>query len=286
MRKLLIPALAVVAALALAGLAYAANLYTVDGSTKPGGKGTPAKPLAVSLNFSYGVRDENPANRGTPVEKYFIGAEGLVTYPEAFPTCSGASDGANNEDPAKVKRACKKARVGGGIIKAYAGAPSIPTQKLNCVLDLNLYNLKPGRYNTNAGPVNITKKHGGLAIRIDAVQASIPDLGDQYKGKCAAAQHEAILAPYAPVKIKGLPADELQFTVPQSLLHVGGVLDTAVQDVTSEIARKTAKKKIKGVQRTIGFYSSVGCKGGKRSIQVTFISETGQRTPKTKDGKC
>jgi hypothetical protein len=286
MRKLLIPALAVVIALAVASVAYAVNLYTVDGSTKPGGKGSPAKPLAVSLNFEYSVRDENPANRGTPVEKYFIGAEGLVTYPELFPTCSGGGDGANNEDLSVVKRTCKKARVGGGIIKAYAGSPSDPTQKLNCVLELNLYNLKPGTYNTNAGRVKIPKKHGGLAIRIDGRQAAIPDLSDKYKGQCASAQNEAILAPYAPVRIKGLPADELQFTVPQSLLHVGGVLDTAVQDVTSAIAKRTAKKRIKGVQRTVGFYSSVGCKGGKRSIQVTFISEAGQRTPKSKDGPC
>ena len=64
------------------------------------------------------------------------------------------------------------------------------------------------------------------------------------------------------------------------------MLDTAVQLVESSIKKKTAKKKIKGKKRKIGFYSSVGCKGGKRSIQVTFISETGQRTPKTKDGKC
>jgi hypothetical protein len=286
MRKLFIPALAVVVALAVAGIAYAANLYTVNGSTKPGGKGTPAKPLPVALNFGYTVRDENPANRGTPVEKYFIGAEGLVTYPEAFPTCSGGGDGANNEDLTVVKKACKKARVGGGIIKAYAGSPADPTQKLNCVLELNLYNLKPGTYNTVDGKVKIPKKHGGLAIRIDAKAPAPPSLDDQYKGQCAAPQNEAILAPYAPTTIKGVPADELRFTVPQTLLHVGGVLDTAVQEVQSQIAKRTAKKKIGGVNRTVGFYSSVGCKGGKRSIQVTFISETGQRTPKTKDGRC
>ena len=285
MRKLSIAALAALAVLAVAGVAYAANIYTVDGSTKPGGKGTPKKPLPVSLNFSYTVRDENPDFRGTPVEKYFIGAEGLVTYPEAFPSCSGGSDGANNEDLAAVKRTCKKARVGGGIIKAYAGPPTDQTQKLNCVLELNLYNVKPGRYQTNDGPVKIPKKHGGLAIRIDGVAPAPPSLDDRYKGQCAAPQGEAILAPYAATKIKGLPADELRFTVPPSLLHVGP-LDTAVQEVTSAIKKRVASKRIGGKKRKVGFYSSVGCKGGKRSIQVTFISEAGQRTPKSKDGKC
>lgn len=50
-----------------------------------------------------------------------------------------------------MKRTCRPARVGGGVIKAYAGAASDQTQKLNCVLELNLHNLRPGRYNTPSG---------------------------------------------------------------------------------------------------------------------------------------
>ena len=45
MRKLLIPVLAALAAIAVAGIAYAANVYTVDGDTSPHGKGSAAKPL-------------------------------------------------------------------------------------------------------------------------------------------------------------------------------------------------------------------------------------------------
>lgn len=283
MRKLLTAVVAAIAVLAVAGIAYATNVYTVDGGTKPRGKGKPTNPLPVSLNFDYSVADENPANRGTPVEKYFIGAEGLVTYPEEFPACSGGSDGANNQDLATVKRVCKKARVGGGIIKAYAGPSQDQTVKLNCVLELNLYNIKPGNYGVRG---KVSKKQGALGIRIDAVQASIPNLDDSNKGKCATAQNEAIIAPYAKVRIKGKPADELRFTVPQSLLHPSG-LDTVVQFVESKVLRKTATKRIDGKNQEVGFYSSVGCKGGKRSIQVTFISESGQRTPKSKSlGKC
>ena len=40
MRKLLIAALAAVIAIAVAGVAFAANVYTVDGDTKPRAKGT------------------------------------------------------------------------------------------------------------------------------------------------------------------------------------------------------------------------------------------------------
>jgi hypothetical protein len=45
-------------------------------------------------------------------------------------------------------------------------------------------------------------------------------------------------------------------------------------------------KRIKGKNRRIGFYSAVGCKGRQRSIQVTFISEEGQRTPVTRNKRC
>jgi hypothetical protein len=291
MRRFLIAAAAAVTVLAVAAVAYAANVYTVDGSTSPRGKGSASKPLPVSLNFDYTVRDENPDFRGTPVEKYFIGAEGLVTYPEEFPTCSGGTDGANATALATVQRVCKKARVGGGVIMAYAGAPGVQTDKLPCVLKLNLYNLEPGKYSPSPND-DISRKNGGLAIRIDAEQTAPGDIDfhPRDKGKCVTAQNEAILAPYKTVKIKGVTSDELQFTVPQSLLHPGG-LDTVVQNVDSAVRKRTAMKRVKGKNRKVGFYSAVGCKGNRRSIQVTFISEDkpgspAVRTPLTKNKPC
>jgi hypothetical protein len=286
MRKFLIAAVAAVSVLAVAAVAYAANVYTVDGSTSPRGKGTASKPLPVSLNFDYTVKDENPDFRGTPVEKYFIGAEGLVTYPEEFPTCSGGRDGANADTLATVQRVCKKARVGGGVIMAYAGAAEDPAQKLPCVLKLNLYNLEPGKY-TNSPNDDISRKNGGLAIRIDGEQTAPEniDFHPRDKGKCVTAQNEAILAPYKTVKIKGVKSDELQFTVPPTLLHPVG-LDAVVQNVDSAVKKRTAMKRIKGKNRKVGFYSAVGCKGNQRTIQVTFIDESGDPTPKTKNKPC
>ena len=282
MRKLLIPALAAVVAIAVAGIAWAANVYTVDGNTKPHGKGSAAKPLPVSLSFSYTVADSNAANRGIPVNKYFIGAEGLITTPKAFPTCSGGESAANNPDQAAAAKACKKARVGGGVIKALVGARNDPTNSANCVLNLNLYNLKPGNY----GEFGKVGKSGGLAIRIDADTPAPPSLDDKYKGQCLAAQHAAILATYHRVKIKGVTSDELRFTVPPELLHPAQGLDVTVRDVSSAIAKRVATVKVHGKKQKVGFYSAVGCKGPKRSIQVTFVSETGQKTPVTKDKKC
>jgi hypothetical protein len=61
-----------------------------------------------------------------------------------------------------------------------------------------------------------------------------------------------------------------------------------VRDVVSTIKRGVSKKrvKIKGKRRKVGFYSAIGCKGRKRSIQVTFVSETGQKSPVRRDKKC
>jgi hypothetical protein len=283
-RRFLIPALAASMAIAMAGVAYAANVYTVDGGTKPSAKGSAAKPVPVSLDFDFTVADENAANRGIPLKEYRIGAEGLVTYPGSFPSCSGGTSGANAQDPAVAAKACKKARVGGGLIKALVGARNNPTSSANCVLSLNLYNLKPGNYG-DAGKVG---KTGGLAIRLDGDPPPPPSTDDQYKGQCLAAQHAAIIAPYKTVTIKGVKSSELRFTVPPELLHPAQGLDVTVRDVTSSIKKVVSKKAItiKGQKRKVGFYSAIGCKGAKRSIQVTFVSETGQRSPVSKDVKC
>jgi hypothetical protein len=269
-------------ALAVAGIAWAANVYTVEGHSAPAGKGTKAKPIPKALDFDFTVADEVAANRGIPLKSYFIAAEGLVTYPEVFPNCSGGSSGANAPDLAAAQRACKKARVGGGIIKALVGSRNTPTESANCVLNLNLYNLKPGNY----GEFGRVGKNGGLAIRIDGDPPPPPSLDNSQKGKCLAAQHQSILATYHPVKIQGQPSDELRFTVPPELLHPAQGLDVTVRQVFSEIAKKTAKKKINGKRRTVGFYSAVGCKGRQRSVQVTFVSETGQRTPVSDSERC
>jgi hypothetical protein len=282
MRKLVIPALAAVVALAVAGIAWAANVYTVDGHSTPAGKGTPGKPLPKALSFDYTVADENPANRGIPVKSYFIGAEGLVTYPEAFPSCSGGSSGANAPTLEAAQRACRKARVGGGVIKALVGSRNTPTESANCVLNLNLYNLKPGNY----GEFGRVGRNGGLAIRIDGDPPPPPSIDDQYKGQCLAAQHASILATYHAVKIKGVTSDELRFTVPPELLHPTQGLDVTVRQVASNVLKKTAFKRIKGKRRKVGFYSAIGCKGRQRSVQVTFVSETGQRTPISDSERC
>jgi hypothetical protein len=287
MRKFLMAAIAAALVLAVGGTAFAANEYGVDGSSRPIVKGSKKKPVPVSLNFEYSVRDEIDANRGTPVKEYRIGAEGLVTYPEAFPACRGDARGVNKQVFDGASQACpKNTKVGGGTIYAYVGASNNQSQQLACVLKLTLWNVKPGNWGVYG---RIGRKEGGLAIRIDSVANTPPTLDKKYEGRCLNNQNRAILAPYKRVKIGGVASDELQFTVPDVLLYPARdengnpVIDSVVRDVVSKIRKRTARKRIGRKRRKIGFYSAIGCKGRTRLIQVTFVDDEGNPTPASND---
>jgi hypothetical protein len=270
MRKILIAALTAIAALALSGVALAANVYTVNGSTKPSGKGSTTKPLPAQLKFDFQVESDDPAApRGTPIEKYAIGAEGLVTYPKVAKTCTFSEANAST-----VSSKCKKAKVGSGLVQNLVGPASAPLAVIYCNLKLGLYNI------SGAG------KNGGLAIRLDGDPKQPPlSNPDDKTINCPTPIHGAIKASWVKTKIGGLPASDLRFTVPADLLHPSG-LDTTVRNTVATILKKTGKVKIKGKQRTVGLYSSVGCKGGKRTYQATYTDEQGDVSKATKQTKC
>lgn len=270
MRKLSIAALTAIAALALAGIALAANVYTVDGSTKPSGKGSKSKPKPVQVNFDFQVESDDPSVRGTPIETYAIGSEGLVSYPKTRPTCTFAQ--ANRDGTIDPK--CKKANVGSGLVQNVVGPAASPSVKIFCNLKLGLYNI------SGAG------KNGGMAIRLDG-DPKEPPLSDPNDKtiNCPTPIHGAIKAKFVKTKIGGLPASDLRFTVPAELLHPSG-LDTTVRNTVNKVLKKTGTVKIKGKKRKVGFYSVIGCKGGKRTIQATFVDEQGETFKATKQKKC
>jgi hypothetical protein len=140
---------------------------------------------------------------------------------------------------------------------------------LTCNITLSLYNI------SGAG------SKGGMAIRLD-VDPPAPPAGSRTLG-CLTPVHQAIKAKFVTTKIGGLPASELRFTVPDELLHPAG-LDNVVQNNESKIKKWIAKKKVKGDK--VGYYSAIGCKGGKRTIRSTFTSEDGVKKTATKDVKC
>jgi hypothetical protein len=259
-----------VATLSLAGVALAANVYTVDGSAKPHGKGSKKKPRPIGLKFDFQVESSDATVRGTPIARFAIGSEGLVTYPGLFPSCTFSQ--ANRDGSISPK--CRRARLGGGLVQNLVGPAASPTVKIFCNLKLGLYNIRG------------VGRHGGMAIRLDG-DPKAPPLSnpDDRTINCPTPIHGAIKARFKRVRIAGRPADELRFSVPPELLHPSG-LDTTVRNTVSKIARKVRKKRIHGKRRKVGYYSSVGCKGRKRTIRATFTDELGRKFTATRARRC
>jgi hypothetical protein len=270
MRKRLIAALTGVAVLALGGVALAENVYTVTtASTTPAGKGSTSKPLPVKLGFGYTVGDTEGL-RPTVIKQYRIAPEGLVTYPKLFPACKYSQ--ADVAGTSTLPAACNKAKVGSGLVFNNAGAATNRSEKLVCNLKLTLINI------SDAG------KNGGMAIRLDGDQPAPPP-GSREPG-CALPVHTAIKAPFTPVKLEGLKTSELRFTVPTELSEPLPGVNNAVIEATSTVNKKTAKTKIKGKTRTVGFYSEIGCKGKDRTVRVEFVDEQGRKFTANKATKC
>jgi hypothetical protein len=267
MRKRLIAALTSVALLALGGVAFAENVYNVTtGSTTPAGKGTTSKPLPVKFNFGYTVGDSEGL-RPLPIEQYRIAPEGLVSYAKLFPACKFSQ-----ASGPQLASACNKAKIGSGIVLNNAGATTDRTQKLVCNLKLGLYNI------SDAG------KNGGLAIRLDG-DPPPPPPGSKTPG-CTIGIHTAIKAPFFNVKLEGVKTSELRFTVPIQLQEPAPGVQNAVIDTSSTVSKKTAKTKIKGQTRTVGYYSEVGCKGKNRTVRVQFVDQQGRKFTANKTAKC
>ncbi len=139
--------------------------------------------------------------------------------------------------------------VGSGTIQNKAGASNdITKTDIPCNLKLKVYN-------------------GGLGKAAIFIFGNPPE--------CAISISQALPAKYV-AKPGGGTA--LQFDVAPGLLHPIPGVDNAVVHVDSTIKKIVKKGK--------GYYSSVGCKSGKRPITVTFTPETGAPSTKSISGRC
>ena len=256
MRKLLLAVtLGVVAAIAVAGMASAVNTYVITiGKATPDKPGSVAKPSPAKVDFGYSVGDSEGL-RPSVINQYYIASEGIKYFPQAVPKCTFAQA---DESPCYSTK-CKKAVVGTGTIANAFGASTDRTAKAPCDVKLTLINISNGK--------GVTKKRGGIAIRIDT---GPPD--------CPLEIHGSLPAPIFDVKLDGVPSSEYRFTVPDSLVHPAPGVDNSVINVVSHIPRKLHAIKIKGKKRNVSFASSVGRKGKKRTLRVTFVSEDGHKS--------
>lgn len=258
-------AAACVAALAAPGAA--ADDYRVSrASISPAGGGTPAAPKPVGVGFGLGIAAAERSQRPQPIKSYAIGVEGVLAYPGAFPACSLAQAKARR-GPAKV---CGKALVGSGLIRAAAGLNDDAriSESVACNLQLRLYN-------TGAG----------AALRIDANPPPPPGFGSRKIG-CPVPMHTAIKGRFVKTTIDGVPAMDLSFTLPKLLLQPLQGWEGALQVVDASLGRATATTRINGRQRTVGYFSSIGCRGGTRLARAAFTDLSGQRFEATKALAC
>jgi hypothetical protein len=260
MRKLLIVALALAAVVSVVGVALATNTYKIHkASTSKPGKGTKAKPIPTGLVIGFQVGDTDPTKRGVPVEKYSLGAEGLVTNPKNFPKCAFT----DMDNEATVPSKCNKAKVGSGIVKNAAGPSTNQSLSVSspCNLAVRLYN-----------------NGSGVIIRLDSNGAPAPGgLGDFSSNAigCVLPIATAINAKFVKTTIGGQPASDLRFTVPQNLKHPLAGVDNSIRESVSNIALKS--KLVRG--KRIGFYQKVGCKGTKRTTRGKFVTEATATQP-------
>jgi len=259
MRKLLLAAaLGVVGALSVAGVAAAVNTYDVFmGKATPERPGSAARPLPVAVDFGFRV-DDSEDLRPSVIKQYRIGGEGLKFFPKARPTCTFAQA---DESP-DINPACRKAIVGSGSGENEFGPANDRTVKGGCDITITLINLSNGP--------GVTRARGGMAIRIDAEPPA-----------CPLPLHRSIPAPFYNVRIGGLPSSELRFTVPDNLVHPAPGVDNSIIESITRVQRKTGRVRVRGKRRTVGFYSSIGRKGAKRTTRVTFVDETGRSVQAT-----
>jgi hypothetical protein len=270
MRKLLVTVVALVGVFAVASIAMADNTYKVHkAGTTAKGKGSLAKPIPTGITIGFQVGEEDSSKRGTVIEKYAIGAEGILANGKGAPKCK--FDDLN--DPGPVPTKCNKARVGGGIVRNAAG-PSNDQSKahsLPCNLDLDLYNLGTG-----------------MAIHLDSHSQPAPGGLGEFDSKKIGCPlpidgRYTINAKFVKTKIAGVTGTDLRFTVPENLKHPLNGTDNSIFESVSVILKKTKNGK--------GFYNKVGCKGSKRTTRATFVTErTASAAPKkftaTKQTKC
>lgn len=269
MRKLLIVALALAAVVSVVGVALATNTYKMHkASTSKPGKGSTTKPIPTGLTLGFQVGDTDSSKRGTPVEDYSLGAEGLIANPKVTPKCAFT----DMDNEATVPSKCNKAQVGGGLVFNAAG----PTSDQSFAAS-SPCNLRVRTYNNGSG----------MIIRLDSDgKPAPPDFNSREIG-CLLPIATAINGKFVKTRIGGLPASDFRFTVPQNLKHPLAGIDNSIRESVTNIVLKT--KVING--KKVGFYQKIGCKGTTRLTRGTFTTEATASAPKqkftaTKKSKC
>lgn len=261
-----IPLIALLAALGLAGTAYAVttvtNVYVLMGKPASKKSGTKAHPLPFGGTLGYTVTTKPPGQRPNVVQTVQFTFAGLRVNTNDFPTCSTSTLNAHGPS------ACPKGSlVGTGTLNAEVGAvTSQSPPQIACQVETKIYN------------------GGGNSLSYYAYATTA-------SGQCALPAPVA----YAAKLTEKNGALVQTINVPYALRHPdnNSALDGATTKValtlpvrtTTLKAKKVKGKTVKG--KKVGFFESTACPANhKRHVSAKFTLENGKSQSATLNVAC
>ena len=249
------------AVLAGASVAGAATLNTYSAALKfsPTKAGSKKSPSPVGFTETYGAKNDVPGSRAAPLTDIKTTIYGLIGNKKAFPNCDGTRISAMKTD----SFCPKKALVGSGPVNSLLGGPDLSVSGSACNPFLHIWNGAGNKlwffFTTDSAHVC-----AGGQLHTGDTNAYPGFVTQQGKNLVT----DVPLPPFVSTAVAG---------------H-SGLYGSLIKEVLT-----FKKLTIKSKGKTVGFQSSVGCKGGKRPYSVSFTAKStaGSETKVVNgSGKC
>jgi hypothetical protein len=250
MRRIIIIGTAM-SVLVLAGAAYAAlNTYTAGYTFSPTKSGSAKSPLPVGYVETLAAANATAGSRPAPLTDIKTSIYGLVANPKPFPTCTDVT----RMSVQKTDSFCPpKALVATGPVNTLLGGPLLSVAGGPCNPFLHVWN------------------GGGGKLWFFFVTSARYSCGSLHTGDTAA--YEGFIKKEGKYLVldNPLPPD-----ISNKVANHTGLYGSLIKEVLT-FRKLTAK--VHG--KTVGFTSSVACKGSKRPFTVSFTAVSGS-TKETK----
>jgi hypothetical protein len=244
MRRIIIIGTAV-AVLVSAGAAYAAlNNYTAGFTFSPSKGGSAKSPVPVAFAETLTAANAIATSRAAPLVDIKWSVYGLVSNPKPFPTCTDVT----RMSVQKTDSFCPpKALVASGPVNSLLGGPKLSVPGGPCNPFLHVWNA------------------GGGKVWFFFTTSARYSCGSLHTGDTQA--YAGYLSRHGKYLVLDNP---LPSFISTAVAHHKGLYGSLIKEV---LTYRKLTAKVKG--KTVGFTSSVGCKGGKRPFSVSFTAVSG-----------
>jgi len=272
MKKLGLLALGVAAlTCAIAGLAFAANTYTVTtASVSPTKAGTSKKPKSETISFGFTATTAD-GTRPSVTTDYIIAFGSKIVanrkYFKGSKTCTIAQAGYTSGNTPACPSGSK---AGTGSINSIAGLTLDPTSKIPCYLALTLF--------VGDGKSVPASANDGIPVKNDIVLGLRAGPNSNPAKNCALSVNGSLPAQFTKTS-KGLALKFHVKKIPFQQPQPG--IDNAVVGVTSKLGKTV---KVKG--KTRGLLESIGCTGGGHPVNVLFTDASKAVKSASKSAPC